>query len=89
MTTSTATATATATAKPTTKAPRINKYLYLYILQGFYALGWEDLTASENRAEVRANLKDYRDNERGNYRIVYRVEPNPEHVRKLIQTKKR
>lgn len=74
-------------AKPT-KAPRINKFLYLYILQGFYALGWEDLTASENRAEVRANLKDYQSNAAGNYRIVYRVEPNPEHVRKLIQTKR-
>lgn len=81
--------TSTATAKPTTKAPRINKFLYLYILQGFYAQGWEDLTASEERAEVRANLKEYRDNERGIYRIIKRTEPNPEHVRKPIQTKKR
>ena len=78
--------TSTATAKPTTK--RINKFLYLYILQGFYGQGWEDLTASENRAEVRDNLKDYRDYERGTYRIIYRVEPNPEHVRKPIQTKR-
>jgi len=73
-------ATAPATAKPTTKAPRINKFLYLYVLQGFYGQGWEDLTASENRAEVRDNLKDYRDNERGAYRIIKRTEANPEHI---------
>ena len=79
--------TSTATAKPTTKAPRINKFLYLYVLQGFYCDGWEDLTASENSREIRDNLKDYRDNERGTYRIIKRTEPNPEHVRKPIQTK--
>ena len=69
---------APATAKPT-KAPRINKFLYLYVLQGHYLFGWEDLTESENRAEVRANLKEYRENAAGDYRIIKRTEPNPEH----------
>ena len=49
-----------------------NKYLYLYILQGFYALGWEDLTASESFQEAKQDKKDYVENERGSYRIIKR-----------------
>jgi len=49
-----------------------NKYLYLYILQGFYALGWEDLTASESLPEAEQDKKDYVENERGSYRIIKR-----------------
>lgn len=48
------------------------KYDYLHVLQGHYGQGWEDLTASENRAEVRADLKAYRENEGGSYRIIQR-----------------
>lgn len=52
-----------------------NKYVYLYILQGHYGFhGWEDLTASEQRKEVAQNLKEYRENEGGRYRIVQRRE---------------
>lgn len=43
-----------------------NKYVYLFVLQvnyGYY--GWEDLTASENRREVRNDLKAYKENEVG------------------------
>jgi hypothetical protein len=54
----------------------MNKYTYLFVLQGNYGYGWEDLTASENRKEVRDNLKDYRDNEGGSYRIIQRRELN-------------
>jgi hypothetical protein len=51
------------------------KYLYLYVLQGNYGVhGWEDLTASEVRKEVSDNLKEYRDNEGGTYRIIQRRE---------------
>lgn len=62
---------------------RINKYNYLRVLQGNYgAHGWEDLTAADDtpvgRKEVRDNLKDYRSNEGGHYRIISRREPNPE-----------
>ena len=53
-----------------------NKYIYLFILQGFYCYGWEDLTASENYTEIRKDLKAYRENERGQYRIIKRRELN-------------
>ncbi len=55
-----------------------NKYLYLWILQGNYGYGhgWEDLTASEVRSEVKANWREYRDNEGGTYRIIHRREPS-------------
>lgn len=51
-----------------------NKFTYLFVVQGFYSQGWEDLTQSESRAEACANLKDYRNNERGNFRIIQRRE---------------
>ena len=54
-----------------------NKYLYLYILQGYYSYGWEDLCASEDFREVRQNRKEYRENEGGTYRIIKRRELNP------------
>ena len=56
-----------------------NKYVYLFVLQGNYGYcGWEDLTASENRQEVRNDLKAYRENEGGIYRIIQRRELNKE-----------
>ena len=53
----------------------MNKYTYLYVLQGKYD-GWEDLTASESYKEVRADLLAYRLNEGGQYRIINRRHPN-------------
>lgn len=53
---------------------RLTKYIYLYVLQGSYGYGFEDLCASESRREVVANLRDYRENEGGNYRIIQRRE---------------
>lgn len=57
----------------------MSKYEYLYVLQGLYSLGWEDLCAAKynntGRAEVHANLKDYQKNEGGSYRIVARRVP--------------
>lgn len=58
---------------PTTKQ---NKYCYLFVLQGYYGHGWEDLTASESRKEMRDDLKAYRENEGGTYRIIQRRELN-------------
>lgn len=49
-----------------------NKYQYLYILQGYYSYGWEDLTASEIYKEVKQNKKEYQENECGLYRIIQR-----------------
>ena len=53
-----------------------NKYCYLFVLQGNYGQGWEDLTASESRKEMRDDLKAYRENEGGSYRIIQRRELN-------------
>jgi len=46
----------------------------IFVLQGTYGHGWEDLTAEETRAEIRQRLKEYRENEGGNYRIITRRE---------------
>lgn len=66
---------------------KANKYSYLYVLQGFYSMGWEDLCAanqtSEGRKEIRQNKKDYQKNEGGVYRIIKRRELNSQSV--LVQ----
>jgi hypothetical protein len=56
----------------------MNKFSYLFILQGDYGYGhgWEDLSASESRREIRQTYREYRDNEGGTYRIVGRRELN-------------
>lgn len=54
----------------------MNKYIYLHVLQGNYGYGWEDLTASEKFKEVYQDLKDYRANEGGLYRLIERRELN-------------
>jgi hypothetical protein len=60
------------------KTKRKNKYVYLWVLQGLYTggHGWEDLTAETSHKEIRKRLKEYRDNEGGRYRIIYRREKN-------------
>jgi hypothetical protein len=60
---------------------RANKYAYLYVLQGKYAHGWEDLCAADMRERgafktIRADWKSYRENEGGTYRIIERRELN-------------
>ena len=61
-----------------------NKYSYLYVLQGHYGQGWEDLTAEEipkgkaylaYRA-IKQTKREYMENEGGNYRIIRRREIN-------------
>ena len=56
---------------------KTNKYIYLNVLQGNYGYGWDDLTASESYKEIKQNLKAYRENEGGLYRIIERREINP------------
>ena len=58
----------------------MKKYNYLYVLQGHYGQGWEDLCAAD-KAEgasayimIRSDLKSYRENEGGTYRIIERRE---------------
>lgn len=42
---------------------------YMWELQGNYGYGWECLTAEEIFQEIKERLKEYRENEGGNYRI--------------------
>jgi hypothetical protein len=46
-----------------------------YVLQGNYGpqYGWEDLTAEETKEDIKQRLKEYRENEGGNYRIIRRA----------------
>jgi hypothetical protein len=57
-----------------------NKYQYLHVLQADYGygLGWEDLVTSESWREVKQDLKAYRGNEGGIYRLIKRREVNAE-----------
>ena len=47
-----------------------NKYEYLWIVQGYYQK-WEDLTAG-NYKEAKEDLKAYRENEKGTFRVIQR-----------------
>ncbi len=53
---------------------RKNKYVYLWVVQGHYGQGWEDLTQSEVRREARDNVRDYRDNDSAPIRLIQRRE---------------
>ena len=64
----------------------MNKFNYLYVLQGDYGYGhWDDLTAAEKTfkgwKEVKADKKCYVENEGGRQRIIERRELNPEWVK--------
>lgn len=53
-----------------------NKTKPEYIVQGNYGYGWEDLTASDNPLEAKADLKAYRENELGvAHRLITRRVP--------------
>jgi hypothetical protein len=62
---------------------RINKYLYLFVVQGDYGYGhgWEDLTASESYKDAIADLRAYRKNDSHavGHRIIKRRELNPKY----------
>ena len=53
----------------------MNKYTYLWVVQGFYG-SWEDLFASEDWIEAKGDLKAYRENEVGSFRFIRRREIN-------------
>lgn len=44
-------------------------------VQGLYHLGWECLCTEDTLKEARQRRKEYRENERGSYRIVKRRTP--------------
>ena len=39
------------------------KYDYLWVIQGNYGQGWEDVTAEEDQTEARARRREYNENE--------------------------
>lgn len=51
---------------------RQNKYQYLYVVQGHYGHGWEDLTASESLKEIKADARAYRQNDTAPIRTIKR-----------------
>lgn len=61
-----------------------NKYVYLYVIQVFSGkgYGWEDLSAAEQTPkgfrEVKEDIKLYRENQPGTYRLIKRRELNQE-----------
>lgn len=60
---------------------KANKYAYLFVLQGLYAHGWEDLCATDKRErdawkQIKTHRQEYRENEGGRYRIIERREVN-------------
>ncbi len=52
----------------------MNNVTWLFVLQGKYAGGWEDIDASYDLPEIRMNHKAYIHNEGGTYRVVRRKE---------------
>jgi hypothetical protein len=61
---------------------RINKYLYMFVVQCYYAsqYGYEDVTEADNYKEGKQYLKDYRINEpEYSHRMIKRRVLNPEY----------
>ncbi len=58
---------------------RQNKFEYMHVVQGNYDYGhgWEDVYASEDRADARERLKEYRENEGrlATFRLIMRRVP--------------
>jgi hypothetical protein len=65
---------------------RVNKYLYLWVVQGNYGHGWEDINDPESWKEARAHLKETRASKGHPYpsRMVERRVLNPEAVTAAI-----
>jgi hypothetical protein len=71
--------------------PRISKTELLYVVQGDYGQGWEDLAASLSWTEARNDIRAYRENEGGNYRLIQRrvkKDTNPKPRKKKTKSKK-
>lgn len=62
----------------------MNKYTYLRIIQKNYGYGYEDVSSYEVNSDgygkeyknMRTDLKLYRENEGGNFRVIFRREKN-------------
>lgn len=54
--------------------PKPSKYVYLFVVQGNYGQGWEDVTAEETWSAARAQRKTYDANEPYPHRVIKRRE---------------
>jgi hypothetical protein len=59
---------------------KIYKTVQVYIVQGHYGQGWEDLTECDSYKEARDDLKAYRDNDPAPTRLITRRIPNPDYT---------
>lgn len=56
---------------------RTNKFTYLYVIQGNYGYGWDDVDQTENHREMHINFCLYRENEpQYSHRVIRRRELN-------------
>ncbi|MBO5017043.1 MAG: hypothetical protein J6C92_14725 [Bacteroidaceae bacterium] len=69
------------------KAARVGKTKLVYVLQGNYGYGWDDLCEYEKNqlSECKADLKAYRENQPANYRIIERRVPNPDYKENPVE----
>ncbi len=58
----------------------MNKYEYLWVIQGRYQT-WEDLSAYDIYREAKIDLRNYRENEQGQFRLIQRRVLRNEHAR--------
>jgi hypothetical protein len=63
-------------AEPADSAPAVNPPVVtsLWVVQGDYGQGWEDLTASADRDEAKAEAVRYRENDTAPIRVVRQQE---------------
>ena len=50
----------------------VRKTVDVYVVQGHYGFGWEDLTEEDSRSEGLARLREYRANEQYAHRLITR-----------------
>lgn len=68
------------------KAPKVRKWEYVYVLQGNYGHGYEDLTRHDTRKCAQQERDTYIANSpEGSYRIVHRREINPDWIAHKVQ----
>lgn len=56
---------------------KVNKWLYLWVVQGNYGYRWDDLVTHENRIDALNDYKWYKQNEQYPHRIITRRKLNP------------
>ena len=55
-------------------ADYVRKTKDVYVLQGNYGYGWDDLTYEDSRREANEQMKCYQENQPASYRVIKRRE---------------